>query len=326
MTKPLARKNADKNIEVSDPFYDPVNKLAYLAVKGEARVNIWELTDDDDLIHPVATFKGEGSHRGFNFFPKRCVDVMSSELMRGIRLTDKVCEYVSFRLPKKRGCFVHTLYGDCPSGEFSKTLDQWVDGESAPPLSVKMTPELGSTLKLRMHDGSFPVQADTEEAKRDPQVVEVSASSSAGNTSVADESSNQAKNEELKELYERKITELEDQLRSKDAAEDPLPADNTEELESLKQENTELNDRVSQLEATVIELEQLCEDRAQQIEELTRKPEGEMPIPIPEPVPVDMIIPEPVPVDMIAPEDIGQNEVQSMQEAAEMSQGSDEYD
>jgi len=272
MSKPLTRKSAEKNIEVSDPFFDSSNNLVYLAVKGEARVNVWELTDDDDLIHPVASYKGEGSHRGFNFFPKRCVDVMSSELMRGIRLTDKFLEYVSFRLPKKRGCFVPTLYKDCPSGEFSKTLDQWTSGENAPAHTVKINPDLGASLKLRVHDGSVLVNEDVEEVKKDLQIVEVSASSSAGNTSAAVGSSVQSVNEsnsdEIKKNYERKITELEDQLKDKDAADHSSSHDNTEEVESLKTENTQLNSKVTELETKVSQLEITSKDKDQQIEEL----------------------------------------------------------
>jgi len=90
ISQPLIRKKIDKSMEVADPFYDDINKLAYLAVIGDARVNIWELVNDDEMIYQVGSFKGEGSHRGFSFLPKRYVDVMSSELMRGVRLTDKI--------------------------------------------------------------------------------------------------------------------------------------------------------------------------------------------------------------------------------------------
>jgi len=222
------------------------------------------------MIHSVASYKGEGSHRGFNFFPKRCVDVMSSELMKGIRLTDKFCEYVSFRLPKKRGCFVSTLYGDCPSGEFSKTLDQWVDGESAPPQKIKMNPELRASLKLRVHDGSLIVQASAEEGKGEAQIVEVAASSSqntSGAVGSSEQPSNQPEADEIKQKYERKITELENQLKEKDTAASP---ENNEEVETLKNENTDLNNKVTELESIVSQLEISNKAKDQQIEDLKK--------------------------------------------------------
>ena len=99
ISEPLVRKKIDKTIEVSDPFYDEATKLLFFAAKSDWRVNIWELTDDSEMIYPVASYKGETAQRGFNFWPKQFIHEEASEIMRGVRLTDKTCEYVSFRLP-----------------------------------------------------------------------------------------------------------------------------------------------------------------------------------------------------------------------------------
>ena len=37
--------------------------------------------------------------------PKRTVDPMASEVMRGVRLTQKTVEYVQFKVPRKHGGF-----------------------------------------------------------------------------------------------------------------------------------------------------------------------------------------------------------------------------
>lgn len=89
ISEPLIRKAVDKTTDVSDPFYDPFTKILYLSVKGDSRVNFWKLTDSEDSIVQLGFWKGDGHHRGFNFLPKRFVDVMSSEIMRGVRLTEK---------------------------------------------------------------------------------------------------------------------------------------------------------------------------------------------------------------------------------------------
>lgn len=269
LTTPVKRKKADKNIEVSDPFYDPVNKLVYLAIKGESRVNIMELVDDDEVIYQIASYKGEGSHRGFNFFPKRFVDVMSSELMRAVRLTDKVCEYVSFRLPKKKGSFVPSLYGECANGEFSKTFDQWREGESAPPVTIKMSPELKGSLKLRVHDGILHVKSNEEVKSGEIEVVTVAASSAVG-TSVplASVSSTQKASEEFEELkntYERKITELEIKLANQGSA--PAEEDN-QEVQNLRNENKGLNEKLSELEERLNEMKDIIKGKDKQIEDL----------------------------------------------------------
>lgn len=272
LSQPLIRKKADKNIEVSDPFFDPVNNLVYLAVKGEARVNIWEVTNDEEMLYQVATFKGEGSHRGFNFLPKRFVDVMSSELMRAVRLTDKFCEYVSFRLPKKKGAFVSSLYGQCPNGEFSKTFEQWMDGESAPPPTVSLDPEVSATLKLRVHDGSFPVESSEEVKTSETEIVTVASSSSAGqqlSSSGRGPASVNVDVEEIKQTYERKISELEEKLNNLDV-ESAQPASSNEEVETLKSENEELSNRIVELQQHVTDLERDLKLRDQEIEDLKR--------------------------------------------------------
>lgn len=42
--------------------------------------------------------------------PKRVCDLMACEVMRGVRLTAKTVEYVSFKVPRKAGTFQADLY------------------------------------------------------------------------------------------------------------------------------------------------------------------------------------------------------------------------
>lgn len=274
LSKPLIRNKSEKNIEVSEPFFDPMNNLVYLAVKGEARVNIWELINDDKMIEQVGSFKGEGSHRGFSFMPKRFVDVMSSELMRGVRLTDKNCEYVSFKLPKKKGAFVPGLYNRCPTGDIAKTFDQWVAGESAPPPTMEVTPDLASTIKMRVHDGNIITQSEEESKGVTTEVVTVAASSSAADAS-APKSSNAALNkpseevEQIKKTYERKITELEEKLNQQTTESAPT-GDGSDEVEKLRSENQELSDRLLEMQTRIDELERAQTLKDKEIEDLKR--------------------------------------------------------
>jgi hypothetical protein len=195
--------------------------------------------------------------------------------MRGIRLTDKFCEYVSFRLPKKAGAFVPSLYGECPDGSFAKTLDQWSSGESAPPPAVKINPELRPSIQLRVHDGSAPVN-DNEEAKTtEPQIVSVAASSTAGATMQGALSSANSQNvqapteemEEMKQSFERKITMLEDQLKAKDTADD-FQNDSNEEIDTLKDEVDQLKEELSNSEDQINELMRQGQEKDSEIEKL----------------------------------------------------------
>lgn len=296
LSNPIKIQKGEKNLEVSDPFYDETNNLIYCAVKGESRVNIYELADDSEVIHKVASWKGEGSHRGFNFFPKRFVDVFSSELMRAVRLTDKVCEYVSFGLPKKKGAFVPSLYGKCDNGHATTQSTEWLGGESVAPESVDINPELLPSLKLRTSDGIIDT---TVEETKEP-------------------ADNAAEIEEMKAAYQRQVTELEDKL--KDAG---TTQEDAQELEDLRQENVELAQKVADLENKIQEAEsahKLKEEelqntiaaKEQQIQELLQNqtqappadvPAEEQPAETHEEAPVDAPVEAPVDAPAEAPAD-----------------------
>ena len=72
--------------------------------------------------------------------PKRILDVMNNEVMRGVRLTAKYAEYVSFRVPRKSGNFQADLFPPCrsllPSMQFA---DYW-SGKNEEPNRQDMRP------------------------------------------------------------------------------------------------------------------------------------------------------------------------------------------
>ena len=53
---------------------------------------------------------------------------MSCEIMRGVRLTAKTIEYVSFKVPRKAGTFQADLYPNCKSLSPALTFDEWWNG------------------------------------------------------------------------------------------------------------------------------------------------------------------------------------------------------
>jgi hypothetical protein len=50
-------------------------------------------------------FKGKEPQKGFSFMPKKNNDLMQNEILRGVRLTAKTIEYVTFKVPRKSGTF-----------------------------------------------------------------------------------------------------------------------------------------------------------------------------------------------------------------------------
>ena len=124
-SKPLVMKRFDENTGVLYPYYDEDTGLIFCVGRGENLISFFEFTDKDNFIEPVGIFKGSAPCKGFSFMPKRTMDIMQNELMRGVRLSLKQVEYISFKLPRKTGAFCPDLYPPCISGEATNTFDDW---------------------------------------------------------------------------------------------------------------------------------------------------------------------------------------------------------
>lgn len=72
--------------------------------------------------------------------PKRVVDVMSNEIMRGVRLTGKTLEYISFKVPRKTGTFSADLYPDTRSAIPGLNFEEYWGGEDKEPNRLEMKP------------------------------------------------------------------------------------------------------------------------------------------------------------------------------------------
>lgn len=73
--------------------------------------------------------------------PKRIVDVMANEIVRGVRLTGKTVEYVAFKVPRKTGTFAADLFPDSRSGLPGMTFDEYWQGENKEALRQEMKPQ-----------------------------------------------------------------------------------------------------------------------------------------------------------------------------------------
>lgn len=76
--------------------------------------------------------------------PKRVVDVMACEVMRGVRLTGKTLEYVAFKVPRKTGTFAADLFPECKSGLPGMSFDEYWAGENKDPLRQEMKPQVAT--------------------------------------------------------------------------------------------------------------------------------------------------------------------------------------
>jgi len=102
----LIKKRLDDYAGIPYPFYDEDSKVVYIAGKGESAISFFQYsTESPNFIDYLHAFKGKEPQKGFSFMPKRVVDLMNTEVMRGVRLTAKTVEYVAFKVPRKSGTF-----------------------------------------------------------------------------------------------------------------------------------------------------------------------------------------------------------------------------
>jgi len=69
--------------------------LLWLAGRGDSTIKVLELLDTK--LGECIPFKSDITMRGIGFLPKRCVDVMKTELGKAIRLSDNSIDFISFR-------------------------------------------------------------------------------------------------------------------------------------------------------------------------------------------------------------------------------------
>lgn len=140
--EPLNLLVLDQGTGALYPFYDPGTGLAFFAGKGDGNCRYFEMTPaDDPYIHFISQSSSKIPQKGFDFLPKRCVDVMKHEVMRGLKLESNAVMPVSFRVPRKSEAFQEDLFPECPSMEPALTADAWVAGtDCLPPKTMSMAP------------------------------------------------------------------------------------------------------------------------------------------------------------------------------------------
>lgn len=142
LSSPLIKKRLDDLVGVPFSFFDEDSKVLYIAGKGESAVSFFQFsTESPNYVDYLYAFKGKEPQKGFSFMPKKVVDVMQNEVARGVRLTAKTIEYVSFKVPRKSGTFQQDLFPPCRSSEPAMKFEEYWSGVDKDPLRTEMTPE-----------------------------------------------------------------------------------------------------------------------------------------------------------------------------------------
>lgn len=88
------------------PIYDPDTHILYIWGKGERVIQAFEINTEPksggEAIMKLPGFTSGTPQLGFALFPKRMVDVKKVEVAKGLRLTAKTLEEVSFSIPRNK--------------------------------------------------------------------------------------------------------------------------------------------------------------------------------------------------------------------------------
>lgn len=139
--EPLNMLVLDQGTGALFPFFDPGTQMLYLAGKGDGNVRYFEVTGEDPFVHYISAYSSTVPQKAFDFLPKRCVDVGSHEIMRGLKLENTAMQPLTFRVPRKSEAFQDDLFPDCPAGVPAMTGDEWLSGaETRAPVLRSMRP------------------------------------------------------------------------------------------------------------------------------------------------------------------------------------------
>lgn len=135
LSEPIVLEVLDTSNGVLFPMYDPDVNLLYLCAKGDSNMRYFEITDEPPFIHYINTYQSTEPQRGMGCMPKRGCDVLSCEIARFYKLHTKgLCEVITFTVPRKSDLFQDDIYPDTLSDEPALTADEWIGGQTKPPV------------------------------------------------------------------------------------------------------------------------------------------------------------------------------------------------
>lgn len=128
----------DQSSGILMPFYDPDNKILYLAGKGDGNIRYYEFQNDE--LFELSEYQSTEPQRGFAVAPKRMVNVRDNEVLRCFKtVVDQYIEPLSFYVPRRSEEFQEDIYPAAPSDKPALTAEEWFSGKSVDgPILVDM--------------------------------------------------------------------------------------------------------------------------------------------------------------------------------------------
>jgi coronin-1B/1C/6 len=140
MSKPLVTEDIDVSAGLIMPFYDEGTNLLFLAGKGDGNIRYYELVDNEPYIYHISDFKSTDPQRGMCMLPKLAMDTTQCEVVRLLKLENKIVTPISFQVPRRSDLFQADIFPETQAPEASMTADEYFAGATKEPIMVSMKP------------------------------------------------------------------------------------------------------------------------------------------------------------------------------------------
>eukprot|EP01053_Blabericola_migrator_P004982 Blabericola_migrator_1__4981@NODE_258_length_10736_cov_58_864373_g216_i0_p2_GENE_NODE_258_length_10736_cov_58_864373_g216_i0NODE_258_length_10736_cov_58_864373_g216_i0_p2_ORF_typecomplete_len734_score114_50WD40/PF00400_32/6_1e08WD40/PF00400_32/2e07WD40/PF00400_32/4_7e03ANAPC4_WD40/PF12894_7/0_00023ANAPC4_WD40/PF12894_7/7_3e06ANAPC4_WD40/PF12894_7/8_6e07ANAPC4_WD40/PF12894_7/3_8e02WD40_4/PF16300_5/2_5e16Ge1_WD40/PF16529_5/0_0016Ge1_WD40/PF16529_5/0_00044eIF2A/PF08662_11/1_6e09eIF2A/PF08662_11/1_5 len=141
----VQQEDIDRQAGAIQPVFDAGTGLLFLAGKGDGNIRFYEAIDG--IVTKVGVYQSITPAHELAYIEKRGVDVMRCEVMRAYKKeSDSVIQPISFIVPRRNMSeFQEELFPPCPSGDPSLSAEEWLGGQSSPPLLGSMAPVNGES-------------------------------------------------------------------------------------------------------------------------------------------------------------------------------------
>lgn len=144
LNAPLSRTVIDSSTGVLDPYFDADTDMFFLSGKGDGMIRVFEATEKGPkYFNELSVVNTNSSSLGTCFAPKRGCSVMDCEVNRCLKLNNDNVTPVGFFIPRKsKQRFADDLFPDSVGFVPALTAEQWLAGETRPPVKTSMNPEV----------------------------------------------------------------------------------------------------------------------------------------------------------------------------------------
>ncbi|GAA5839059.1 hypothetical protein JCM5353_008719 [Sporobolomyces roseus] len=251
---PIKQMGIDQSSGMLMPFFNAGNNILFVAGKGDGNIRMYEMKDDE--LFYLSDHSSPNPQRGLCLAPERASDVGSTEIVKAYKAAGTMIEPISFVVPRKSDAFQSDLFPPAPSDQPALSGSDWFGGKTAPPILIDMQTRQTAT-------SSDPTYKTYTPSTSKPAPTPTPAKSTP--PPAAAEPKSEPTPPRQPSPPPRQMTPPPPPVAATPAPEPTRAATNgnsssstppnNEELDSLRQENSELKSALSEKDSIIRELE-----------------------------------------------------------------------